>query len=66
MKKIREEKALVKPRQMLAFMTSLIEEREPTDNIEDLNNIGKIMSEYIKQNPDVIDRAVIEHRENPF
>jgi hypothetical protein len=66
MKKIREEKALVKPRQMLAFMTSLIEEREPTDNIEDLNNIGKIMSEYIKHNPDVIDRAVIEHRENPF
>ena len=64
--KIREEKSLVKPKQMLSFMTSLIEERDPTDNIDDLSNIGKIMSKYIKHNPDVIDRAILEHRENPF
>ena len=48
----------IKSRQMLAFMTSLIGENSAPNDIEDLSNIGEILSNYIiKHDPEVLIRS---------
>lgn len=56
-KRMNDDKERLKSRQSLAFMSALLEERAPTNEIDDLSNIGSIMANYMKHNPGVLERS---------
>ena len=56
-KRMGEDKDRLTSRQSLAFMSALLEERDPTNEIDELSNIGSIMANYMKHNPEVLERT---------
>jgi len=52
----REDIEKLKSRQSLAFMTALLENRAPTNELSELSGIGSIMNNYIQHNPEVLER----------